>query len=414
MLKIGDPSTMKTPMIKAATKALRETDSRLAHDYQIAMARWREAAKDERGPEPAKRRAMIFDTTIEATQEILRDSPAGVLLEDDELSGWFDAMYKYSGPRGAQKDRSFWLQAYNGGAKTIDRVGRGTVHIPNLSLSIAGASAPGPIRKIASMGEDDGLLQRFNPVMLRAATGGRDEPPGQAVTNYRDLIERLHRLQAPLGYAVLKFDGGALQIREELERKHLEWMQSEWFNRKLASHIGKYNGMFARLCVIFHCVEYVQSTPPLIGAPLPLIVTEDTARRVADFLHGFLLKHAVAFYGSVVGLSNDHERLTNIADYILAHGLKEVTNRDVARGDRSMRGLKRNETDAIFEQLEALGWVTIVPSRRRGAPPQCVVNPLVHQRFAEHAKAAKERRERGRELVEIAVSAAKGPRVEDE
>jgi hypothetical protein len=85
---------------------------------------------------------------------------------------------------------------------------------------------------------------------------------------------------------------------------------------------------------------------------LPAVVTEVTARRVADFLHGFLKPHAVAFYVGVLGLANDHDRLANIADYILAHGLKKITTRDVARGDRSMRGLKKHETDAIFEQLE--------------------------------------------------------------
>ena len=145
VLNIGDPSTMKTPIVAAATKPLRRIDHKLASDYQTALDKWRQLSKDEqkKKPKPKKRRAMIFDTTIESTQEILRDSPGGVLLEDDELSGWFDAMYKYSGARGAQKDRSFWLQAYNGGAKTVDRITRGTVHIPNLSVSMPARRSPG-------------------------------------------------------------------------------------------------------------------------------------------------------------------------------------------------------------------------------------------------------------------------------
>ena len=134
VLQVGDPSTMKTPSIQTATKPLRRIDNEMARDYQATMDDWLRLSKDEQKEteKPKKLRAMIFDTTIELTQEILKDSPNGVLLEDDELSGWFDAMYKYSGARGAQKDRSFWLQAYNGGAKTIDRVTRGSVHIHNL------------------------------------------------------------------------------------------------------------------------------------------------------------------------------------------------------------------------------------------------------------------------------------------
>ena len=32
--------------------------------------------------------------------------------------------------------------------------------------------------------------------------------------------------------------------------------------------------------------------------------------------------HALAFYSGVLGLSNDHDRLANVADYILAHKLE--------------------------------------------------------------------------------------------
>jgi hypothetical protein len=404
-LLIGDPSTMKTPIILAAAKPLKLIDHLLANTYQAEMAKWQEQPKSkERGPRPPKHRAVIYDPTIEAVQDILRDSPGGVLLVDDELGGWFASMYKYSGARGAQKDRSFWLQAYNGGPKTVDRVerGRGTVHIPNLSISIAGGSQPGPIRELANAGDDDGLFQRFNPILLRPAVGGRDEPQGQACAEFGRLIDALHGLTVP-PHVVLKFDDGALKIREALERKHLDLMQIDWLNRKLTSHFGKYNGMFARLCLIWHCIEHASTAGPLMQ--LPLVVTEATARKVASFLHDFLIKHAFAFYTGVLGLANDHDRLSNVADYILAHGLSHVTNRDVQRGDRTMRKLEKRETTAIFEQLEAMGWLDMVP--RPGYPPQWVVNRLVHQRFAERAKASKERRERDRELV-AAMMAADG------
>ena len=108
----------------------------------------------------------------------------------------------------------------------------------------------------------------------------------------------------------------------------------------------------------------------------------------------------MAFYIGVLGLSNDHDRLANVADYILAHKLERVTNRDVQRGDRSMRDLKRHETEAIFEQLEALGWVSRTPGPRPSDPPHWIVNPVVHQRFAERAKASRERREQDREMVD--------------
>jgi len=108
----------------------------------------------------------------------------------------------------------------------------------------------------------------------------------------------------------------------------------------------------------------------------------------------------VAFYAGTLGLSDDHDRLANVADYILAHKLERITNRDVQRGDRSMRNLTRRETDAIFEQLDTFGWITRTPGPRLSDPPHWVVNPVVHQKFAGRAEAAKKRREREREAID--------------
>jgi hypothetical protein len=320
-----------------------------------------------------------------------------VLFAQDELSGLFGRMAKYSGARGPQAERADLLQSYNGGACVVDRVGRGTVFIPHLSISVLGGIQPEPMRKLADGGEDDGLLQRFIVVMLREAIAGRDAPPGRAVSDYADLIRTLRDLKPPTilvpADGVLTFDNGALRIREALEAKHLKLTKLKSLNRKLTSHVGKYNGIFARLCVVWHCVEHAGDDT------LPPVVTEDTARRVADFLHGFLLKHALAFYSGVLGLANDHDRLANVADYILAHKLERITSRVVQRGDRTMRNLKRYETEAIFEQLEALGWVMKIPGLRLSDPPRWVVNPVVHQKFAERAEAEKKRRGEEREMI---------------
>src|SRR5262249_19839545 len=272
-----------------------------------------------------------------------------VLCYQDEMSGWFGSMDKYSGARGAAKDRAFWLEAFNGAPYSVNRVGRGAVFIENLSASLIGGIQPEPIRKLADESMDDGLLQRLLPIILKPAVEGRDEEASAVVSEYASLISRLHNIDNPLlgggTVATLRFDSAAQEYRQELERKHLELQSCETINRKLAAHIGKYNGIFARLCVVWHCVE----SPP---GNLPPVISERTARRVGAFLHGFLLPHALAFYAGVLGLSNDHDRLTAVAGYILAQGLDKITNRDIQRGDRTMRGLSKRETEAVFDQLD--------------------------------------------------------------
>lgn len=406
---IGDPSTRKTPVLSAASRPLARLDADLYRQYARALADWSALPKEEQKltSRPAQTRLRIEDTTIEAAQEILKDSPNGVLCLQDELSGWFGSMDKYNGSKGGQADRGFWLRSFNGGEYVLNRVGRGSVLINNLSVSMLGGIQPDPLRKLAADTHDDGLLQRLFPIIMAPAVQGQDVETPDVAEHYADLIARLHALKPPHGTGQigahlpvnLQFDDGAQEVRRGLERKHIELASTECFNKKLASHLGKYDGLFARLCVVWHCVENARA------AALPPIITEATARRVAAFLHGFLLRHAVAFYAGVMGLSDDHDRITSVAGYILAHEKGVVSNRDVQRGDSTMRGLERNQIQRIFEQMEALGWLEQAPARRAMDPPIWKVNPAVHSLYAARAKSERTRRLAAREAIAEMVGA---------
>ena len=51
--------------------------------------------------------------------------------------------------------------------------------------------------------------------------------------------------------------------------------------------------------------------------------------------------------------------------------------------ERSM--VVRREAEAVFEQLDALGWIDRVQGPYKGAPPHWTVNPAVHTKFADRA-----------------------------
>ena len=384
---IGNPSTKKTPVILRATKPLKRIDTELWRSYVITTECYEQLSKEERKTveRPKQRRLRLEDTTIEAAQEVLKDSPDGVLCIQDELAGWFGAMDKYAG-RGAAKDRGFWLQSFHGGPYALNRIARGAAMIENLSVSLLGGIQPDPIRKIAAETVDDGLLQRLIPIVLRRGSAGQDTPHGGQ--DYDELITRLHDRPPPSG--PLQFTDAALTIRQELEQKHLDLMAYEIINRKLAAHIGKYDGLFARFCLLWHCIEGAEGSA----------VSEHTARRVADFMRRFLLPHATAFYADMLELSDDHDRLTRVAGYILARKLSHITNRDVQRGSRAMRGLQRLEIESIFEQLEALGWLIRAPGPYRATPLHWQVNPVVHRRFAERAEREAKERTKEREMLQ--------------
>jgi hypothetical protein len=386
---VGDPSRKKTPILRQSARALNRIDAELARIYAEAMAAYQQLSADERKftEPPKKKRLRIEDTTIEAAQHILKDSPNGVLSLQDELSGWFGSMEKYNPGRGSAKDRGFWLQSWNGGSYVSDRIGRGTVYIPNLSVSLIGGIQPAAMRKIIEDTVDDGLIQRLNPVMLRPATVGKDDERPDATKQYEALVTRLAEEPAPP--LTIKFSPGAQAIRRKLEQRHLDLTTCEGFSAKLAAHLGKYDGIFARLCLIWHCLETANWNTP---------ISEDAAARVERFLHGFLLPHAVAFYASMG--SDNHDRLADVAGYILAHNLQVITNRDLARCIRSTKGLTGFEVRELFEALDALGWITPIPGPRPTSPTRWVVNPECHRLFAARAEAEREHRKKAREIMQ--------------
>ena len=150
-------------MIYQAARPLARIDTEMWRAYVTSKARWEALSKEakQRTAPPKQTRIRIEDTTIEAAQEVLKDSSDGVLCLRDELSGWFGSMDKYAGHRGAATDRGFWLQAWNGGTYSYNRVSRGAGLIENLSVCVLGGIQPEPMRKLASDTVDDGLIPAY-------------------------------------------------------------------------------------------------------------------------------------------------------------------------------------------------------------------------------------------------------------
>lgn len=405
---VGAPSMKKTPILKAATAPLRKIDANLMRSYMARVADYEALSAKERkaAEKPRQERRMISDATIEAAQEVLKDSPRGVLSTQDELSGWFGAMDKYSPGKGAMADRGFWLQAYNGGPYSLNRIARGACYIPNCSIGLLGGIQPEPIRAIANDSHDDGLIQRLLPVILRTGNVGRDVPSDGAVVAYERLVERLEVMSPPMrtnsAYgdkpASLQFDDSARAVRERLEAEHLDLVRAlETISPKLAAHYGKFDGLFARLCVLWHCIETEQGTQPAE------LISGHTAERVAAFMADFIRPSSIAFYAGLLGMSAGHEDVIALASWIVAEGLDEVKARDVQSSSQSFRHYTAEQVRTLCEKLEAFGWGEWGEPPRNSNKPPFLVNPLVHRMFADQGKQERDRREKHKEMIRHAL-----------
>ncbi len=392
VMLLGEPSYKKSPIMKTCTRALASMDARFVGEYEREYNDW---AEHKSGEPPVPRRMRIDDITMEAAQEVARYNPDGVLAMQDELSGWFGGIEKYAGGKGSAKDRSFWLRAFGGGSYAVNRISRKPFLIENLSISVLGGIQPDAIRKVMSDATDDGLIQRFFPVVLRPSELEQDDLPEDGVREYDALIERITTIKSPsnfFGDKPLIFDDGAQEYRNELHIKHHQMVRDwESINKKMASHLGKYDGMFPRLCVIWHVIENANLDE------LPVVVTEATARRVGRFLHEYILRHSMAFYSSTIGMSEDQDVIEDVAGYIVAHGVEKVSLRTFQRGSTRMRKLTRPQVEPICHQLEAMGWLDTIDAR--ATQFICKVNPRVHEVFGSRAEIERSRRGDVRERI---------------
>src|SRR5262249_19761357 len=198
VLLVGRVTSKKSLIVNTAVKPLERYQAVILRDYTARLRAYEEAKaggdKDAQEPAPPVR-YVINDATIEKIGDILSRSPRGILAKFDEVAGWIGAMERYHGPnKGASADRAFWLQAWNGGPYTVDRIKRGETFIANLSTSIIGGIQPTRLVEIHGL-TSDGLLQRFLPVLMRGPQRSQDIDCAEITGFYNKLVFDLAELK---------------------------------------------------------------------------------------------------------------------------------------------------------------------------------------------------------------------------
>lgn len=389
---IGDPSAKKSPGISKAMGPLFKIDQQWREETNKATAEWLKACEDtpkgeEEPPAPIGKRLILNDATVEKMGDILsKCEPRGILSYQDELSGWLSSMDAYKNGAGG-KDKAAWLEAYNGGPKAIDRVGRGSTFVENWSACVLGGIQPSVVQAYANATNHDGMLQRFILVQAGEARLGQDRRPDtEARERYHMLMQQLAQVGAG-GECVITLSDEAHKAREALDEK-LHRITRSHPNKYLAAALGKWNGLYARLLLVYHCIECATA----YDHPTFREVSRNNAQKVADLMWRTLLPHAVKFYN---GLDPVEDTARELAGLILARQWERFTvKRDLNRYWRASRKLKPWELEETLDRLEAFGWLFPEPGHlnEKGKPAAYRVNPGVHERFKAHAETERERR----------------------
>lgn len=310
--------------------------------------------------EPILKRYKTEDSTVEMLGQILLQNPNGILVHRDELTGWLTSLDRY----GREGDRSFYLESWNGtGSFTVDRIGRGSLHIPALCLSILGGIQPGPIssyvyQATAGGTGDDGLLQRFQMTVWPDAPKTWKNidrlPDNQAKLHAYEVFERLDQFVAD-HYRLEKDEIPALRFSLEAQEIFNAWRtELELRLRKgdllpaLESHLAKYRSLMPSIALIFYVVEALSKAQPIVS------VSAEAASQAVAWCH-YLETHAKRLYSSAKDPAMEAARA--LLDRIKKGDLQDgFATRDVYRKQWSYL----NSSELVHQGTKILvdfGWV---------------------------------------------------------
>lgn len=406
---IGRPGIMKTPAIAQPLKFLRRLEEEAKVEYEnqlrghqdhlsvaeIKTKQRRNAIENaikkgedpfkaaEKVPvdepeEPSRHRYVINDSTVEKTGVLLNENPTGLLLFRDEIAGFLERLDR-SGQEGA---RAFYLEAWDGTGKfTYDRIGRGTLDIDSVTLSVLGGCQPGKFcsylhAAIHGGAGDDGLCQRLQllvyPDVSKAWRNVDQWPDTAAKQRVWEVFKRLDTLK-PEDVRAERYDGEIpfLRFEENAQGVFDAWraelevkVRSGDEHPALESHLAKYRSLVPSLALLIALVDGETASVSL-GALEKAIAWAK-----------YLESHARRVYGLAIDPAAQAARA--LAKRIKDGDVKDCFSlRDVYR--RHWSGLSERETlEPAVHLLIDLNWLKEGVHQTSGAPKTFyLINPAL-------------------------------------
>jgi putative DNA primase/helicase len=289
---VAPPSQLKSPVISAMIAPLVKIQEAWRQDYETAEAlylrkleehellvsAWKEqfksaaksaARNDKKRPSlerpevlpsrPELRRLTVNDATGEKLHEIMAATPSGILVIRDELTGWLAQLEK----PGREGERAFALSAWNGDTgHTVDRISRGSIHVPHCCMSLLGGIQPSRLRSylsdaLADGPSNDGLIQRFQVIVWPNAFESKyvDRRP---VQRYADaaysVLARLVEMRSE-DSSIFRFEPAAQELFQAWYVANAAKAKAPGEHPAIQAHLAKYPKLMPSLSLLFELAD---------------------------------------------------------------------------------------------------------------------------------------------------------------
>jgi hypothetical protein len=410
---VGFPSHNKSPALRPfadGLKSLHEEWLEIFREdikkYNVAKLRadaavkeWKKSgAKDGDPPpecelqEPVLKRIVTDDPTVETLAGIMIHpvNYRGLILVRDELSGWIEGFDRYR-QKGSGGDREFYLEAYNGGSKIVDRVKNPIPHyVPYLSMAVVGGIQPGKITGLFQRSVD-GLLARFLwiypdpvPPQMRGGSDIQDIVP-----TLTKIFKKLSDLRWALTEdgnerpLLMKLDKEGQDILHQMRMRQYEVDRTGRALDIMIEWYGKNPGRLLRVAMMFELLTWVIERP---DEEPPVIISGKMMQLATDYLRycESMLERCLAECGWV----QEQRDAVLVARWILGTKSLLFSERDLYRtsGFKHLRD-KARRRKALGEMQDA-GWIEPIgsrPEQRKCGRPSAYwkVNPAVFTLYAQ-------------------------------
>jgi Protein of unknown function (DUF3987) len=300
----------------------------------------------------------------------LQARPQGMLMLCDELAGLLLNMSRYSGGQ----DNEFWLEAWNGGAYTVERVGRPPIAVKHLLVGLVGGLQPDKLAR-SFRGDLDGMYARVlfawpvdppyrpltnevlevEPEIVNALSRMSDLACGQA----DDFTPRNVALSPEAVEVFERFRQFQHQSKDALDGREREW----W--AKSPAHVLR---MAGTLCYLGWA---------MVGGPEPDRIDAEHVQAAIRLIRDYFWPHARASLRQI-GLSKRHGNARRVLRWIKANGRDEVSREEVRR-EALGQSLDADQTQHLLDGLVKGGWMREIATKTPGRMRRrWQVNPLIY------------------------------------
>lgn len=245
---IGRQGIGKTHPLNFAKKPMEKKDKDSYIEFKDFLKAYESQEKKDK--KPVLKKTLLTDFTPEKLAETLQHNDKGVLIFKDELMGWINSFDQYNKGGDQQK----YLEFFNGGTLTVDRVSKDPIRVEKTNVNILGGLQPKKLKALASNGRnDDGFLSRIlfvYPKNLKPSKFTGRAIAEKHVKNYKRLILNLY--DAPP--SKIKTKKNQIKIYQQWQHKKVE----ESFNDDLETSIqAKLETYLWRLTLIIEMMHQV-------------------------------------------------------------------------------------------------------------------------------------------------------------